>query len=166
MSRSEPNIPYEHQRHRNRRRRNPHRLRPKCINFAPEERYNYFRNPYSYGAKQYDLGPLVKTSMNFINDYERYKLPHKLPHDMHSQYPDCWEENFNGIRNISVENSLLHRTFTHIPGQRSLTETDFDRFNLLPFDPQDTRHIVWKDNMPRSGYSTRSDRLDYCFEEM
>jgi hypothetical protein len=36
-----------------------------------------------------------------------------------------------------------------------------NRFELLPFDPQDTQHIIWKDNMPRGGYPTRTDRLEF-----
>ncbi|ANB50536.1 hypothetical protein [Powai lake megavirus] len=107
---------------------------------------NDYYNPYEYGARQDSLqvpinepyvGPYDNDACKNISDY----------------FPDH-------IRNINVESSLMQRVMTHLPGQREITEKDYDRFQLLPFDPQDHKHIVWTDNMPRGGYSTRSNRLE------
>jgi len=114
-----------------------------------------YYNPYEYGARQNEFGLL-------------YKEPYIGPYDANpKQLCDLgvsevsYEEIFPGaVRNINVESSLLQREMTHTPGQRIITETEINRFELLPFDPQDTRHIVWKDNMPRGGYPSRADRLE------
>ena len=69
------------------------------------------------------------------------------------RFPGC-------VRNVNIESSLLQHEITKTPGQRELTQQDFNRWTHLPFDPQDPKHIVWKDNMPRGGFSTRNDRLE------
>lgn len=111
-----------------------------------------YHNPYEYGAKQnilpskykqiyngpYSVDPLVLNYMGVQNS---------------DQQPDH-------IRNINIESSLLQKEMTHGPGQRIVTEKEMNRFELLPFDPQDHHHIVWSDNMPRGGFSTRSERLE------
>lgn len=114
-----------------------------------------YHNPYEYGAKQNLLPP---------NKLETYIGPYdsdsKIMTDM-GLSGNMYLEKFPGeIRNVNVESSLLQREMTHLPGQRELTSKEIDRFNLLPFDPQDHRHIVWTDNMPRGGYPTRNDRLE------
>ena len=67
--------------------------------------------------------------------------------------------NVDHIRNINVESRLLQQEATHLPGQKELTEREMDRFELLPFNPQNSNHIVWND-MPRGGIPTRNDRLE------
>lgn len=92
---------------------------------------NNYYNPYEYGARQDSL-PTQNRPM--VYDH---------------------------IRNINVESDLIQREQTRYPGQRILSSMETDRFELLPFDPQNSKHIVWEDNMPRGGYPTRSDRLEY-----
>jgi len=119
---------------------------------TPQGADTYF-NPYEYGTKQNEFGLL-------------YKQPYIGPYADNPAHV-CelgvinYGETFPGaIRNVNVESSLLQREMTHTPGQRAITDTEINRFNLLPFDPQDTRHIVWGDNMPRGGYPSRADRLE------
>jgi hypothetical protein len=108
-------------------------------------------NPYSYGAKQNSLGPLYKPE---------YVGPYAVG-EVFGLAPNMYMEQFPGdVRNVNIESTLLQREATHWPGQRELTSREINRFELLPYDPQDTRHIVWDDNMPRGGYPTRSDRLE------
>lgn len=117
---------------------------------------NDYYNPYEYGSKQNSLPPI-------------YKQPYRGPYSNNSEMlnnmglsEDMYYEKFPGqMRNINVESSLLQKEMTHIPGQRQITQKEIDRFELLPFDPQDPKHIVWSDNMPRGGYATRSERLEY-----
>lgn len=137
-----------------------------------------FVNPYEYGGRQNEFGSLVKTT---------YTGPYTLSRDMtdvpigfsasncgFDPFPPrgdflsdigldsgLYSEQFPGaIRNVNVESVLVQREMTKTPGQRILTSKEINRFELLPFDPQDTRHIIWKDNMPRGGYPTRVDRLE------
>lgn len=125
----------------------------KCdLNFGQT---NDYYNPYEYGSRQNSLGSVYK---------ETYTGPYnndpQLLNKLGISNDNCQQELPNHIRNINVESSLLQREMTHLPGQREITEKEIDRFQLLPFDPQDHRHIVWEDNMPRGGYATRSDRLE------
>jgi len=114
----------------------------------------YF-NPYEYGSRQNELGPL--RDLEYMG---RCKLNRSTLQGMGLSEVD-YDEQFPGaIRNVNLESSLLQRELTHGPGQRGLTGMEINRFELLPFDPQDTRHIVWRDNMPRGGYPSRSDRLE------
>lgn len=142
-------------------------FRPRCIQYPgisnqslnPEIRNmqanNTYHNPYEYGARQNSMGMLYKS--NYIGPYDAN--PEDLCQLGGSQI--SYEETFPGaIRNINIESSLLQKEMTHLPGQRTLTEIEINRFELLPFDPQDTRHIVWSDNMPRGGVPSRIDRLE------
>ena len=111
-----------------------------------------YSNEYEYGIHQ-------KTNGNFLEPYNgQYSIDPRIL-DSCGLNKNQTQQN-SDIRNISIESQLMHREATHIPGQRRILETETNRFNLLPFDPQDHRHIVWKDNMPRGGYSTRSDRVN------
>jgi hypothetical protein len=116
---------------------------------------NNYHNPYEYGSRQNEFGSLYKPT---------YTGPYNNNPDLLDEMginPGMYWETFPGdIRNVNLESSLLQREMTHTPGQRELTERELNRFDLLPFDPQDTRHIIWKDNMPRGGYPTRVDRLE------
>ncbi|QGR53881.1 hypothetical protein [Moumouvirus maliensis] len=112
-----------------------------------------YHNPYECGSRQDSLHvPFLKPYNGPYNNNTNM-LNNMGIHDQ--QIPDH-------IRNINVESSLMQREMTHLPGQREITEKNYNRFNLLPFDPQDQRHILWSDNMPRGGYSTRNDKLDDC----
>ena len=114
-----------------------------------------YYNPYECGPKQSSLPAQVLR-------------PHTGPYDcdaellarmgINSQAPNQIPSH---IRNINVESSLIQREATKLPGQRTSTDREVDRFETLPFDPQNTRHIIWADSMPRGGYSTRNDRLEY-----
>lgn len=103
-----------------------------------------YYNPYEYGAKQdSELGTLLS---------QRSQDPQSTQPIGSNGYP--------GIRNIGVESILMQKEMTKLPGQKEITERDFDRFHYLPFNPQNPDHIVWSDNMPRGGVSTREDRLE------
>lgn len=113
---------------------------------------NYY-NPYECGARQNILHPTVLT-------------PHQGPYaNDPTTLQQMGVQSTKGtipshIRNIDIESYFLQKEMTHLPGNREITERTYDRFDLLPFDPQDTRHIIWSDNMPRGGYPTRNDRLE------
>ena len=115
---------------------------------------NDYHNPYEYGARQNHLG-FVKRDVvcgPYQND------PSMLNQIGLTQNQS--DEKFPGqIRNVNVESYLMQKEATHLPGQREITQKEFDRFQLLPFDPQDPKHIVWND-MPRGGFPTRVDRLE------
>ena len=116
---------------------------------------NYI-NPYEYGAKQnimrqHQTQPYNNIYNNNLNTLDTMGISK----NMHSEYFP------NNIRNVNIESSLLQRETTHNPNQQGITEKEVNRFELLPFDPQDHTHIVWTDNMPRSGYATRTERLEY-----
>ena len=117
------------------------------------DQINDYHNPYEYGAKQNSLLPQYKPTYNGPYDIDPVVLNQMGVNNNQNSAP-------NHIRNINVESSLLQRETTHLPGQRTVTEKEQNRFELLPFDPQDHRHIVWTDNMPRGGYPTRTDRLE------
>jgi hypothetical protein len=120
-------------------------------NIGLDHTNNYY-NPYEYGSKQNFLPPQYKSVYNGPYDIDPVILNQMGIRGNQNHVP-------NNIRNINVESSLLQREMTHIPGQREITDREVNRFELLPFDPQDHRHIVWSDNMPRGGYPTRTDRL-------
>lgn len=115
---------------------------------------NSYFNPYEYGSKQNILPPTFQEKINGPYNNDPVILNH-----MGVQNDGCGQ-NATGIRNINIESLLQQRETTHLPGQREITEREINRFELLPFDPQDTGHIVWNDGMPRGGYATRSDRLE------
>ena len=118
------------------------------------DNYDY-HNPYEYGAKQNQLGQLNRPIDNVM-----YNNNPNMLNEM-GLTKDKFSERFPGqIRNINIESSLIQKEPTHFPGQRDITEKENDRFELLPFDPQDPNHIVWPD-MPRGGHPTRIDRLEY-----
>lgn len=106
-------------------------------NFRSEKNLN---NPYSYGADHNMLDP----SVNVMPQGPYYNNPDVMK-DMGLNPND-------GIRKTDIESSLIYSEATHTPGQNALTNTEMYRFNTLPFDPQ---RVVWNDNMPRGGYSTR-----------
>ena len=121
--------------------------------FGQKREYN---NPYEYGAKQDIAEP------NYLSPYYGDYMHNPELIDKMALRENYLEKFPRDIRNVNIETSLLQQETTHLPGQRKLTERETDRFNLLPFDPQDHRHILWQDNMPRGGYATRTDRLELC----
>lgn len=116
---------------------------------------NSYYNPYEYGSKQNEFGSIYKPT---------YTGPYQNDSGMLNEMgisEQMYQETFPGlIRNVNIESTLLQKELTHGPGQRDITERGFNRFELLPFDPQDHKHIVWRDDMPRGGYPTRVDRLE------
>lgn len=112
-------------------------------------RKNNSHNPYSYGAPQNSL------DSRYADVRNRNFQPSD---DMTNVF---FMERFPGdVRNVNVESVLLQKENTKLRGQRDITEYEINRFNYLPFDPQDHRHIVWTDGMPRGGVATRTDRLE------
>lgn len=113
-----------------------------------------FNNPYDYGSKQNSFENVFQKPCNDPYVYDNNMLNqlniNEVPNNLRP----------NDLRNVDVESSLLQRESVHLPGQRNISEREFNRWNMLPFDPQDHRHIVWEDNMPRGGYATRAERLD------
>lgn len=114
-----------------------------------------YYNSYEVGARQDELGSLYKPTYT-----GPYNARPDLLADIGLDNRMYWEKFPGAVRNVNVESLLYQGEMTHLPGQRNLTQTEINRFELLPFDPQDTKHIVWTDNMPRGGYPTRVDRLE------
>jgi len=133
--------------------------------FGKKSVNNDYYNPYEYGSKQNALPSTFDNRSNYVGPYERTP-------DMYGSTPDMYgsmglttnaaAEKFPGhVRNVNIESALIQQETTHLPGQRANTSsTETNRFELLPFDPQDTTHIVWTDGMPRGGYPSRNDRLE------
>jgi hypothetical protein len=115
---------------------------------------NDYYNPYEYGSKQNQLPPTYLAP--YLGPYQNdpnISVPLGTDNALSS-------EQFPGyIRNVNIESSLMQKETTKTPGQREITEYEVNRFELLPYDPQDTRHIVW-DDMPRGGRPSRNDRLE------
>ena len=125
--------------------------------FPSLDHINDYYNPYECGSRQKSLGPMYKDTYTGPYYNDPVILNHMgIPQNMH-------QEEFPGkVRNINVESSLMQKETTHIPGQRKIMEREYDRFDILPStNHQDPSHIVWKDNMPRGGYATRTDRTEY-----
>ena len=114
-----------------------------------------YPNPYSYGARQNEFGSIYKPTYT-----GPYTSDQGLLNEMGLDNNLYWETFPGDTRNVNLESVLLQKEMTHLPGQRVLTGEEINRFELLPFDPQDTSHIIWRDNMPRGGYPTRIDRLE------
>lgn len=112
---------------------------------------NSYYNPYEL-SKQRQTGQLY-------NNYNTtYTCDDSL--DKIGLTKQAYDERFPGeVRNINVESSLLQNATTRLPGSRSITSREVNRFTQLPFNPQDPKHIVWGD-MPRGGFPTRTSRLE------
>ena len=119
------------------------------INQKPR-RTEYF-NPYDCGSKQNIYPPTYRDQPCGPYMYDQDMLDKMgLPNQ---PYPEH-------IRNINVESSLIQNEITRNPGQKEVIEKPVNRFQYLPFNPQNSDHLVWEDNMPRGGYSTRNARLN------
>lgn len=123
-------------------------------NIKKTENNDYY-NPYEYGARQNQLGQLNKPDPKplYNNDMDILNKMGIARDNADLKFP-------GNIRNVDIESSLLQKEATHLPGQREITQKDFNRFQYLPFDPQDPNHIVWND-IPRGGLPTRVDRHEY-----
>ena len=66
----------------------------------------------------------------------------------------------SNVRDIDVE-SFFKQTEIRNPGQKKLVESEVNRFDYLPFGNPNPDNIVWADNLPRGGISTRTDKYDY-----
>lgn len=65
-------------------------------------------------------------------------------------------------RNIGIESNLRNAELTNTFNSRNKNKgMAINRFEDLRFNPQDPKHLVWDDGMPRGGYSARSDRTEY-----
>ncbi len=98
-----------------------------------------YQNPYEYGSRQNVLPsqprPLYQSNQLDATMMENMAL---TPAEYSQKFP-------NEIRNVNVESVLQQKEPTRFPGQRQLTQTEMDRFQLLPFNPQYPDHLVWKD---------------------
>jgi len=113
----------------------------------------YF-NPYEVGPKQNVLPPLYKPTYQGPYDNDPVLL-NKMG------ITECYGRDLsNHIRDVNVESALMQREMTHLPGQKNLSQIEINRFEQLPFDPQNHTHLVWSDNMPRGGYPTRNERVE------
>lgn len=123
--------------------------------YGPNQLYNgsqmIYKNPYEYGAKQNVLEPIYQ---------QPYVGPYYNDPSVMNRMALNSQQSPSHIRNIDVESVLLQKEATHLPGQKQSLNREVDRFERLPFDPQNHRHLVWTDNMPRGGYPTRVDRLE------
>lgn len=117
-------------------------------------------NQYLYDGVQNNVGPL------FLKPYHGKYDVRNACEDLGISNDMCYEQFPGEIRNVNIESYLLQQEMTKIPGQRIITDKEIDRFERLPFNPQDHRHIVWPDNMPRGGYATRNERLSFNTNEL
>lgn len=107
-----------------------------------------YYNPYEHGPKQNVLPAQYYSQDNkYYNDPD---IMHKIGAN------DTLNDR---VKNVNVESGLLHSENSRIHGKGKITTNEIDRFNYLPFDPQDTNHIVWNDDMPQGGYATRNQRM-------
>ncbi|BCS83076.1 hypothetical protein QLL95_gp1047 [Cotonvirus japonicus] len=124
--------------------------------FTRNGKKSQYNNPYECGSRQNMLdNTILKPYTGPYNIDDNLLQQMGINNNFHGKNP----MNSN-IRNVNIESSLLQKEMTHLPGQRTISSQETDRFQLLPFDPQDHRHIVWTDDMPRGGYATRADRLE------
>lgn len=155
-SSNEDEIVYEESKEPGSRGSIPTRNRKQSRQILGDQPNDQYYNPYEYGSRQNVVKPRINEVYTGPYDNDPYLLEYiGVPQNLHQQ------ENPGKIRNIDIESSLMQKELTRLPGNRRLTETNYNRFNLLPFNPQDPNHIVWQDNMPRGGYSTRVDRTEY-----
>lgn len=109
----------------------------------------------------------IQDPYNYHNPYEYGNKQNIMRVNMDNNFS-------NDLRDINVESSLQRNT-TSMVKQRGHTEKELDRFNILPYDPQDTNHIIWNDKLQNDicapstnrihdnisrGHPTRNDRLD------
>lgn len=115
-----------------------------------------YENPYEYGSKQLPLEarnlPVYVGPYN--SDYDNVAELNLSPEQLLQQFP-------GETKNVNIESPLIHGQTTKLRGNRTLMELPLDRYDFPYFDPQDPTHIVWSDNMPRGGYSTRLDDKHY-----
>ncbi|MEM0354154.1 MAG: hypothetical protein QXW79_01095 [Thermoplasmata archaeon] len=71
----------------------------------------------------------------------------------------CYIPYIKPNRNVNMIIPSLQTESFRLPGRRKMIEKEINRFEFLPFNPQDPNHIVWSD-MPRGGFATRNDRLE------
>lgn len=95
---------------------------------------NDYHNPYEHGPKKRSLGSLARG----------YHVDHN-------------PETISHIRNINVESLLKQREATRNPGQKLIIEND--RFDYLPRGALPVNNIVWDNDMPRGGVSTRGEKF-------
>lgn len=118
-----------------------------------------YHNPYECGAPQ-DVGPSLM--------HEPYHGPYSIDPiimDKMGASGDLFANvNDDHIRNVGMESLLLQKETTHLPGQKKITENEINRFENLRYNPQDHRHLIWADDMPRGGYATRNERVEYADE--
>jgi hypothetical protein len=133
---------------------------------------NDYYNPYEYGSKQNSLpsyregcGLSQASNLNNESSVSRTPCAYEQTVNMYDSMgltTNMTAEKFPGyVRNVNIESALIQQEHTHLPGQRAnISSNEQNRFELLPFDPQDPTHIVWTDGMPRGGYPSRNDRLE------
>lgn len=118
---------------------------------------NNYINPYESGSRQ-NILPAINRDV--FASPTTYQIDNNIKSDLQID-DDFLNDRYPGeIRNIGIESLLLQSASTKTPGQRRLFDRPIDRFQYLPFNPQNPEHIVWSDDMPRSGYATRTERLN------
>lgn len=93
---------------------------------------------------------LHRGESGYYNPYEVEGRPQRLesrPLDMQSGA---------GRRDINIESQLRNPSLSRVPGQRRVHQVD--RFEDLPFNPQDERFFAWEENVPRGGILCREPR--------
>jgi len=115
-----------------------------------------YQNPYEYGSRQISLEARNLPVYDGVwdADIDNILEMNLKPWQLTEKFP-------GESKNVNVESPLIQGQVTKLRGNRTLMELPMDRFEFPYFDPQDARHIVWSDNMPRGGYSTRLDDKHY-----
>ena len=115
-----------------------------------------YYNPYEYSGKQQEFGMLERDI-----HLGPYGINEDLLDYMGIDAQEYIERFPNGIRNVNVESAMKYGEISRNPKQSGLSMVELNRFNFLPWDPQDYRHIIRPDGYPQAGINTRLDKLEY-----
>lgn len=116
-----------------------------------------YHNPYECGSRQHSepvpMDHYIKPKSRSDHYNRNRRHHHRYPKSRHGH-----------IRDIDAETDLWQAESTSVPHdervfgsethRKRLTEHENDRFDDLPYNPQDPRHIVWERG-PRCGVATR-----------
>ena len=117
---------------------------------------DYLKSKMSYNGQYGNYGNSINDQSYSIND-QSYFNPYE--HGSRQRINDQHTNSHIVSRDINIESKLLQPEMTKFPGQKEICEKEVNRFEVLPFSPQDVNHLVWGDGTPKNGVPTRNDRI-------
>ncbi len=140
------------------------------IRLKPKKTNNVFHNPYSYGSPQNEFGMITQNrnigiggTLPNLDLVEQDRVMRLGTNSCVSVSNPNANPNPMGIRNVALESPLITGENSRInPKQSGISMIELNRFEQLPWNPQEVAHIVFKNGMPRGGISTRIDKLENC----